>query len=355
MRIAQVSSLHESVPPAGYGGTERVVHWLTEELVRRGHDVTLFASADSRTAAKLVPVVPAALRRAGSHADASALHLAALVAAVRESPPFDLVHAHLEWLAMSIAQASGAPVLTTMHGRLDVPEVAAAAACCPDAPLVSISDAQRAPLPHARWVATVHHGLPLERVPFIREAEDYVVFVGRISPEKRPDLAIRAAVAARTRLRIAAKINGSPEDARYWTEEIRPLIDAHPDWVEFLGEVGEAEKVSLMGRARALVFPVDWPEPFGLVAIESLAFGTPVIARPYGALPEIVEDGRTGFLTETETELAAAIRAADSLSRATARAAAVRRFSTQRMVDDYERVYRRIVSETRWRRTRSAI
>jgi glycosyltransferase involved in cell wall biosynthesis len=344
MRLALISPLIESVPPHGYGGTERVVHWLAEELVARGHEVTLFASGDSQTSADLVPMCERSLRAAGSTSDHNALHIAALAEALQRRPRFDLIHSHVDWPGIALAQWADVPVLSTLHGRLDLAEPLAVIAACPDAPLVSISDSQRAPVTRANWAATIHHGLPVEQVEFIARSEEYFAFVGRMSREKRPDLAIRAACLAKRKLKIAAKAAQSSEDADYYETEIKPLLEECGEWVEFVGEITEAQKPEFMGNAKALLFPIDWPEPFGLVAIEAMSFGTPVIARPFGALPEIVEDGRTGFLVDTVEEMVAAMRSVDSLSRAHARAAVRERFSVSRMVDEYEGVYRRLAA-----------
>lgn len=341
MRIAQIAPLFEPVPPPRYGGTERVVHWLVEELVRRGHDVTLFASGDSRTSARLAPVWPRALRLSGNPLEQpDALHTAAIHQALAMEPAFDVIHSHVDWVGLPFA-ASG-PIVTTLHGRLDLPEIQAIARAFPGAPLVSISEDQRVPLRFANFLATVHHGLPLDGVPFVRRPDDYVAFVGRISRCKRPDIAIRAACDARVPLKIAAKVRGNREDEEYWHRVMEPLLAECPDTVEFVGEIGDAHKAEFMGRARALLFPVEWPEPFGLVAIEAMSFGTPVIATPRGALPEIVKDGRTGFIVNGLEEMVGAIRAADAIDRAECRRHVEERFGVSRMVDDYERVYREV-------------
>lgn len=337
MRIAQVAPLHESVPPRAYGGTERVVHWLSEGLAERGHEVTVFASGDSfLQLAELVPVWPRSLRASGDVAFPDALHAAALERALARRPAFDVIHSHVDWIGLPLATRSEVPIVTTLHGRLDLPEFIALARASQGAPLVSISDAQRKPVPHARWIATVHHGLALDRLPMGRGGE-YLVFIGRISREKRPDLAIRVARAAGIPLKIAAKVNGNEADREYWEREIRPMLG---DGIEFIGEVGDEQKAELLGGALALLFPVDWPEPFGLVAIEAMACGTPVITRPYGALPEIVVDGRTGFLVESEGEMVSAVRAVRAISREACRAHVRQRFSVERMVREYEAVYR---------------
>ena len=338
-----VAPFIESVPPQRYGGTERVVAWLLEELFRRGHDVTLFASGDSRTSAALVPTWPHALRLSSSPIeDAGVLHAAAVRRAIEASPGFDVVHAHVDWIGPAFAAYSSAPLVTTLHGRLDIPEAAAMAAMFPAAPLVAISRSQRSALPRANWAGTVHHGLPLDALPFCGAQGDYLLFVGRLSREKRPDLAVRAAHAVGLPLKIAAKQNGNREDREYWKDEMAPLLATHGEHVELLGEVGDAVKPALMAGARAVLFPADWPEPFGLVAIEAMAVGTPVIAFPNGALPEIVADGRSGFLVSSLEEMVAAIRSIDTLDRRECREVVRERFTVQRMADDYERVFERL-------------
>lgn len=343
MRIAQVAPVFESVPPARYGGTERVVAWLCEELCRRGHDVTLFATGDSVTSARLSGTWPHALRPSREpFADPSLLHAAAVARAVDAQPPFDVIHTHVDWVGPALAQRSPVPILTTMHFRLDTPEARAMAEAFPSAPLVAISRSQRAALPHASWQATIHHGLPPRSIAFREHADGYVLFLGRLSRVKRPDVAIRAARLAGVPLKIAAKVRGNGEDCRYWDEVMAPLLASHGDGVELLGEVGDDEKSGLVGGARAVLFPADWPEPFGLVAIESLAAGSPVIAFPNGALPEIVEGGRNGFLVRSVEEMAGAIRASAAIDRRRCRESFERRFTVERMVDEYEQVYERL-------------
>jgi glycosyltransferase involved in cell wall biosynthesis len=346
MRIAQVAPLAEPVPPRLYGGTERVVHYLTEGLVARGHDVTLFASGDSQTSARLRACAPQALRLWGVK-DASPW-MSGLTREVIQSAlagEFDLVHCHTDHWAFPISSLAGVPVLHTMHGRMDDPDHHPVYSRCGECRLVSISDSQRTPVPGATWIATIHHGLPPEVFPF-REAPDeppYALFLGRIAPEKRPDLAIEIARRAGVKLKIAAKID--KKDREYHEREVAPLVRESP-FVEFVGEVDDAAKVKLLGGAVALLFPIDWPEPFGLVAIESLACGTPVVTRPFGALPEIVEEGKTGFLRYEVEELAEALARARELDRAGCRATFERRFSRDRMVEDYERLYAAIASDT---------
>jgi glycosyltransferase involved in cell wall biosynthesis len=342
MRIAQVSPLYEPVPPRLYGGTERVVAWLTEELVRRGHEVTLFASGDSRTSARLVSPWPRALRLDPERPDPYALHTLEL-AQVFSTGPFDGIPCHVDYLAFPYGRLVSTPVVHTLHGRLDLRPLAHLLAALPDVPLVSISDAQREPLRALalRWIATVHHGLPVQRVPFAPGGGESLVFLGRMSPEKRPDLAIAAARRLGLPLRIAAKVD--EPDRQYFEREIRPLL-AHPQ-VEFVGEVSDAEKWRLLGEALALLFPVDWPEPFGITMIEALACGTPVVARPCGAVPEVIRDGEVGFLADSLDDLVAAVKRVDLIDRARCRRWVEERFSVEVMTDRYEAVYRRLLAE----------
>jgi glycosyltransferase involved in cell wall biosynthesis len=338
LRIAQVAPLHESVPPRLYGGTERVVSYLTDALVRSGHDVTLFASGDSETAARLEAMCPTALRLDPSCQDSLAPHVRMLGAVYRRADAFDLIHCHTDYLGLPLARTVSTPTMLTLHGRLDIPELAPLYAEHREVPLVSISDAQRRPLPAANWIATVYHGLPDTLHHFAPEPGRDLLFLGRISPEKRPDMAIRVARRAGVRLRIAAKVD--PADRDYFVEVVQPLLD-DPN-VEFLGEVGEADKSRLLAGALALLFPIDWPEPFGLVMIEALACGTPVISRPCGSVPEIVRHGVTGWVCESEDELAAAIGRTAELDRAACRADFEQRFTDRAMAQRYIEVYERI-------------
>jgi glycosyltransferase involved in cell wall biosynthesis len=335
MRIAQIAPLYESVPPQRYGGTERVVAHLTDELVARGHEVTLFASADSVTRARLVPACRRGLRMEGRKTDAIALHLAMLLDVYARAREFDVIHAHTDYLGLPLARGCPTPTVLTLHGRLDIAEAHAVYRAVPEASFVSISDAQRLPLAGVPWAATVHHGLPPRFHHFHPTPGRYLLFLGRISPEKRPDTAIRVALAAGVPLKIAAKVD--PIDGAYFEDVIRPLL-RHP-LVDFIGEVDEPTKGRLLAGALALLFPIDWPEPFGLVLIEALACGTPVIARRRGSVPEIIRDGVTGYLRETEEELTGAVRRVQALSRAACRMEFEQRFSAGRMVDDYLRVY----------------
>jgi glycosyltransferase involved in cell wall biosynthesis len=347
MRIAQVSPLYESVPPKLYGGTERVVSYLTEELVRQGHDVTLFASGDSRTAAKLVPCCDEALRlRPGGCHDPLPHHLIMMERVFRraEAGEFDLVHVHVDYLHLPLARRSGVPYLTTLHGRLDIPDLVPLYAEYDDLPLVSISNAQRRPLSRASWLATVHHGLPgnLLRLHHpVAAAPPYLAFLGRISPEKGVDAAIEIARLAGLPLRIAAKV--SDADRKYYHAEIEPLL-RRSDHVTFVGEIDERRKQDFLGNAAAVLFPICWPEPFGLVQIEAMACGTPVIAFPRGSVCEVIDDGITGLICHDVDEAARAVRdRLPRMSRIAVRAQFDRRFTATRMAADYVRLYEQAI------------
>jgi glycosyltransferase involved in cell wall biosynthesis len=338
MRIAQIAPLAESVPPQRYGGTERIVSYLTEELMRMGHDVTLFASADSMTAARLVGCARVALRLDEAVLDLPH-HLVMLEQVRRRAHEFDILHFHIDLLQGPLLRTLPTPAVTTLHGRQDLPDLLPFYRAFPDMPLISISDDQRLPLPPVNWMATIPHGLPLDLLPFRPGPGSYLAFLGRISPEKRPDRAIAIATRAGLPLKIAAKVDRV--DRGYWRGKIGPLVRANP-LVEFIGEIGESEKASFLGNALALLFPIDWPEPFGLVMIEAMACGTPVIAYPRGSVPEVVEDGVTGFLVDSVDAAAAAVDRAATLDRARVRAAFERRFTASRMAEDYLEVYERL-------------
>jgi glycosyltransferase involved in cell wall biosynthesis len=342
IRIAQVAPLCESVPPQLYGGTERVVSFLTDELVRRGHDVTLFASGDSHTAAKLVPAWPRALRLGERCRDDVAPHLLMMEQVAQRAEDFDIIHFHIGQLHFPLVRRLSVAHVTTMHGRLDLPELRPLYREFNDIPVVSISQAQREPLPEAKWTGTVYHGLPPDRLSFHPEPGRYLAFLGRVSPEKRVDRAIRIAVACGLPLRIAAKVD--PIDRGYFEREIRPLLD-NP-LIEFIGEIGEAQKSEFLGQAKALLFPIDWPEPFGLVMIEALACGTPVIAFDGGSVPEVIDDGVTGFIVDTIDQAVDATRKVELLDRRACRAVFERRFSVTRMAADYLQLYQTLVART---------
>lgn len=336
MRIAQVAPLYESVPPKLYGGTERVVSYLTEELVRLGHDVTLFASGDSTTAAKLVAAASRALRLDPRWQEPLVVHLRMLGWVYERAHEFDVIHCHTDFLGLPLTRFVSTPTVVTLHGRLDIPGLDLLYGEYADVPLISISDAQRLPLRRATWLATVHHGLPRSLYRCQTEPGCYLLFLGRISPEKCPDAAIRIAQAARVPLKIAAKVDSA--DRAYFEAVVRPLL-GQPG-VEFLGEVDDRQKEELLRGALALLFPVDWPEPFGLVIIEALACGTPVIARRRGSVPEILRDGVTGFICETEEEMVQAVWRIQQISRHLCRHEFESRFAVETMAQKYLDAYR---------------
>jgi glycosyltransferase involved in cell wall biosynthesis len=339
LRIAQVAPLVESVPPRLYGGTERIVAYLTEALIDLGHDVTLFASGDSRTRARLHAACPQALRFDASCRDALAYEVTMIEQVRRAAAAFDVIHFHGSWLHLPVFRPREIPCLTTLHGRLDLPELVPLFAAFGELPMVSVSDAQRRPLPWANWARTVHHGLPLDLLaPPEGGAEDYLAFLGRIAPEKGPDAAIRIARASGRPLRIAAKVDRV--DAEYFATVVRPLLN--DPGVEFVGEIDDSDKPEFLGRAAALLFPIDWPEPFGLVLIEAFACGTPVIAYGRGSVPELIEDGVIGFIVANEAEAVAATRGLGRLDRRRIRIEFERRFTSRRMAEDYLAGYRQL-------------
>lgn len=343
MKIAQVAPLYESVPPKLYGGTERVVSYLTEELVRQGHDVTLFASGDSTTSAHLVPLCERSLRLDPAVVDPLTYHILMLEKVFQRVDEFDIVHFHIDYLHFPLSRAYREPNVTTLHGRLDLPELGPMYDEFGDMPIVSISDSQRAPLPHARWVETVYHGLPLNLYDFHPKPGGYLAFVGRISPEKRVDRAVAIARRVGMPLRVAAKVDRVDQD--YFEEKIEPLFD--DPLVEFVGEINEAQKNDFLGNAHALIFPIGWQEPFGLVMIEAMACGTPVVAYRNGSTPEVVDEGVTGYLASSIEEAARAVERAGDLSRERVRRHFERRFSAARMARDYVHIYRRILAGRR--------
>jgi glycosyltransferase involved in cell wall biosynthesis len=341
VKIAQVSPLYESVPPKYYGGTERIVSYLTEELVRKGHDVTLFASGDSVTRARLVSPRDRSLRLDPDSRDPVAQHILLMEMVAQQAERFDVVHVHLDYLHFPLLRRMRVPHVTTQHGRLDLPDLTPLYREFRDMPLVSISDAQRAPLSWANWIATVYHGLPPDLYPFQPNPGRYLAFLGRISPEKRCDRAIRIAREVGMELRIAAKVD-APDQA-YFDEVIRPLL-GQPG-IEFVGEIGDDQKGEFLGNAAALLFPIDWPEPFGLVMIEAMACGTPVVACSRGSVPEVLREGVTGFLGETAEELAEAVGRIGDLDRREVRRTFETCFSESRMAEDYLAVYGRVLDE----------
>jgi glycosyltransferase involved in cell wall biosynthesis len=339
MRIAQVAPLTEAIPPKLYGGTERVVHWLTEELVALGHDVTLFASGDSVTSAKLEACWPRALRLDGSVRDPNALHMLMLEQVRRRRGEFDFLHFHLDYYPFSLFSRQSTPFVTTLHGRLDLPEHQPVFTAFSSVPVISISDAQRRPLPQARWVRTIHHGLPERLLAPQPVKPHYFAFLGRIAPEKGIDRAIRIAQHCGIPLKVAAKIDNLDRD--YYQEKIRPLMDSTN--IEYIGEISDKEKSAFLSGAIALLVPIDWPEPFGLVMIEAMACGAPVIAYNRGSVPEVVEDGVTGFIVEDEIGAIGAVDRLSQLPRDRIRKRFEERFTARRMAQDYLAVYRSLI------------
>jgi glycosyltransferase involved in cell wall biosynthesis len=342
LRIAQIAPLYESVPPKLYGGTERVVSYLTEELVNMGYDVTLFASGDSVTKANLVPITPRALRLHDC-TDAVAWHMVQLGQVFEHVHEFDLLHFHIDYLHFPFTQRKNIATLTTLHGRLDIPELRPVYNQFSDIPVISISNSQRIPLPMANWTGTVYHGLPNDLLKQGRGDGDYVAFLGRISPEKRVDRAIEIARQAGMNIKIAAKIDKA--DQPYYEKKIRKLF--RQPHVEFLGEIGEEKKEEFLGNAAALLFPIDWPEPFGMVMIESLACGTPVIAWNCGSVPEILTHGKTGFIVESMPQAVKALKDIKCISRDECRTVFERRFSAGTMAKNYIRLYEKMNNQKR--------
>lgn len=342
MRIAQIAPLAESVPPQLYGGTERVVSYLTEELVRQGHDVTLFASGDSVTAAELAPLCETALRLDAAVRDTMPYHFMMLDEVSRRADEFDFLHFHIDLMHFPIIRPYAHRTLTTLHGRLDLPDLFPFYVAFPEIPLVSISYDQRRPMPPVNWRSVVYHGLPADLLPFSPIGGGYLAFLGRISPEKRPDRAIEIAARTGLPLKIAAKVD--KVDQAYWDEAIKPMIDANSN-VEYVGEINEREKASFLAGATALLFPIDWPEPFGLVSIEAMSCGTPVVAFRCGSVPEVIDDGVSGFIVDTVDEAVEAVARIETLSRRGVRDCFERRFTAERMAKDYVALYQGRIPE----------
>jgi glycosyltransferase involved in cell wall biosynthesis len=342
MRIAQVAPLAESVPPKLYGGTERVVAWLIDELVELGHEVTLFATGDSSTRAKLVPVWPRALRLGRPRTDPFAAHAALLESVAAQAGDFDVIHCHIDWLPLPLLSRLNVPFVTTCHGRLDLPGFPETVRRFPQAPFISISKNQREPLPEANWLGTVYHGLPAKSLGPSYSRGSYLAFLGRLTAEKGPEVAIRIARTVGMPLKIAAKIPRG--DRGYFKEKLEPLVDG--DAIQLSGEVNDRTKEKFLAEAAALLFPIHWPEPFGLVMIEAMACGTPVIAFRHGSVPEVVDDGVTGFIVDSETEAIQAIARLDTLDRRRVRARFEERFTARRMAQDYVALYDKICRGT---------
>ena len=340
MRIAQVAPLMEAVPPKLYGGSERIVAHLCQELTALGHDVTLFASGDSIVDARLAPVWPQALRLDPSICDYLAPHMVMLEILAHRAEEFDVIHSHVDYLAYPLLRRLGVPFVTTLHGRLDLPVLQRIYDVFEDVPVVSISDAQRQPVPNANYVGTIHHGVPERSLLPGFGAGGYLAFLGRISPEKAPDAAIRIAQKAGMPIRLAAKVD--KVDRQYFEETVKPLLSA--PGVEFIGEISNDQKSEFLGNAAALLFPIAWPEPFGLAMIEAMACATPVIAARRASVPEIVDDGITGFVVDSEAQAAEAATCLGRLDRARVRRVFEERFTARRMAEDYLNVYRRLIA-----------
>ena len=342
MRIAQVAPLYECVPPKLYGGTERIVSYLTEELVRLGHDVTLFASGDSLTKAKLLPISPQALRLDSKCVDSLAHHVRMLEEIVAHQNEFDLIHFHIDYLHFPLARMMGWTTLTTLHGRLDIPDLAPLFSEFREMPVSSISNAQREPLPWLNWQGTAYHGLPKNHYEFSPKSKGYLAFLGRTSPEKGLDEAIAIAKKVGMPLKVGAKVDNA--DLEYFEQQLKPLMQA-PD-IEFLGEIGFPEKNQLLGGAEALLFPIQWPEPFGIVMIEALACGTPIIAYAQGSVPEVLEDGITGSLvSDVDSAARAAMQISRTIDRATCRRRFEERFTSDVMCSQYLKMYQALLRQ----------
>jgi glycosyltransferase involved in cell wall biosynthesis len=343
MRIAQVSSLMEAVPPKLYGGTERIVSFLTEELVRMGHDVTLFASGDSVTSAKLEACWPQAMRLDADAKDYLAPHIIMVEQIARRAHEFDVIHLHIDYLSFPILDRMSTPFVTTLHGRLDLPVLPPLYSMFPHVPVVSISDSQRTPLPEANYIGTIYHGLPTELLSQGPGDGGYLAFIGRISPEKGPDAAIRIAGEAGWKIKIAAKIDNA--DRAYFEKEIRHLFEL--PHVEYIGEINDDRKSEFLGNAAGLLFPIKWCEPFGLAMIEAMACGTPVIAMRNGSVPEVVDEGVTGFIVGSEAEAVAAVGKLSTLDRGLVRRTFETRFSARRMAEDYVDIFQELIADRR--------
>ncbi len=343
MKIAQISPLYESVPPQMYGGTERVVSYLTDELVRQGHNVSLFASGDSVTKAKLIPVCSSALRLNKECVDPITHHVIQMEYVREMINDFDILHYHTDYLHFAFSQSNSRPHITTLHGRLDLPDLKFVYDKFSHIPVVSISNSQRFPLPMANWVRTVYHGLPEDLYTLGSGKGGYAAFIGRISPEKRVDRAIEIALKAGIPLKIAAKID--KVDQVYFEKEIRHLLD-HP-LIEFVGEIGDSQKNEFLGNAQCLLFPIDWPEPFGMVMIEAMACGTPVIAFKNGSVPEVIDEEFTGYIVSDIEEAVTAVNNLHKISREKCRKFFAERFSARRMAEDYVETYLRVIDNNK--------
>lgn len=346
MRIAQISPLFEAVPPKLYGGTERVVHWLTKALVEMGHDVTLFASGDSDPTLKLAPMRKEAIRLDPRKPDWVAIYYKFVEDVYARKDEFDVLHFHIDYFPLSLFTRQDVPFLTTSHGRLDIPEFVETYSMFPTAPFVSISNNQRLPIPNLNWVRTVLHGMPANLLTPQPVKQDYCAFLGRISPEKGPDRAIEITRRAGMKLKIAAKIDDA--DRKYWDTVVGPMVEANPH-VEYIGEINDEQKPAFLSGAQALIFAIDWPEPFGLVMIESMACGTPVIAFRSGSVPEVIDHGVSGFIVDGIDGAVDALKHLGDLDRAQVRATFDRRWTSRRMAEDYLAVYQSLIDQAKAR------
>jgi glycosyltransferase involved in cell wall biosynthesis len=335
MRIAQVAPLFEAVPPKLYGGTERVIHYLTEELVNMGHDVTLFASGDSITSAELIPIVNEALRLDPHCIDPLPHHIVQLEQVINLHKSFDIIHFHTDYFHFPLSSRISTPVVTTLHGRLDIPDLQSLFNTFKDQPVVSISNSQRGPLPQANWIGTVYHGVPESLHKIGRGEAGYLAFMGRISPEKGVDKAIEIALKSATPLKIAAKVDKA--DKEYFELEIKHLLE-NP-LIEFVGEISEGEKTAFLGKAKALLFPINWSEPFGMVVIEALSCGTPVIAFNRGSVPEIIDDGVSGYIVNNVEQALSALEKINTMLRTVVRKVFEEKYTANRMAKDYLKIY----------------
>jgi glycosyltransferase involved in cell wall biosynthesis len=343
MRIAQVAPLFEAVPPKLYGGTERIIHYLTEELVKRGHEITLFASGDSVTTARLIPIVSESIRLNTGCIDAMAHHILELEEVMSMHEQFDIIHFHTDYFHFPLTSRSATPYVTTLHGRLDIPDLQPVYDKFPMQPVISISNNQRKPLPQANWIGNVYHGIPEELHVLQPEPGKYLAFMGRISPEKGADKAIEIAIAANRPLKIAAKVDKA--DLEYYETKIAHLMD-HP-LITFVGEINEEQKTEFLGNAEALLFPIDWAEPFGIVMIEAMSCGTPVIAFKEGSVPEVIDEGITGYMVDTVSEAVEVIKKIPDLSRSGIRKVFEQKYTSARMADDYIKLYDSVIHDKR--------
>ncbi|MBI2953648.1 MAG: glycosyltransferase family 4 protein [Chloroflexi bacterium] len=340
MRIAQLAPLFESVPPKLYGGTERVVSYLTDELVRRGHEVTLFASGDSVTLAKLVSLCPTSIRTNPTILDPYVHLIGQIGLAFDNAGEFDLIHSHVDYFTYPLLRYTNTPTVTTLHGRLDLPELQSVYSVYPEVNLISISNSQRLPLANAHWLATVYNGVPMEDFRLQTRPGDYLAFLGRIAPEKQVDVAIDVAKRVGMKLKIAAKVD--KVDREYFEAVIKPKLD--DPLIEHIGEIDQKAKSDFLGGAYALIFPINWPEPFGLAMTEAMACGTPVVAMRRGSVPEVVKHGKTGFICDTVDDILDSLKKIDTIDRRDCRQHVEERFSVRAMVDAYEAAYRKLLA-----------